>query len=161
MTTAAQSWQAAAPTGGHGHKWWTLVAMCFGLFIVLLDVTIVNVALPTIQRDLNASLSDLQWVVNAYVLSLAVFIVTAGRLGDIFGRRRLFVVGVAIFVIGSFCCGLSGSISVGSLSHTTVLHLARAFQGLGGALIFPLSLAILSVAFQGKERGAAIGIWGG
>jgi EmrB/QacA subfamily drug resistance transporter len=161
MTSAAQSWQVTRPAGGHGHKWWTLVAMCFGLFIALIDVTIVNVALPTIQRDLHASLSDLQWVVNAYVLSLAVFIVTAGRLGDIFGRRRLFVIGVAVFVLGSLLCGLSGSISLGSLSHSTLLHLARAFQGLGGAIIFPLSLAIISVTFQGKERGAAIGIWGG
>ncbi len=143
------------------HKWWTLVAMCFGLFIALIDVTIVNVALPTIQRDLHAGLSDLQWVSNAYTLAMAVFIVTAGRLGDIFGRKRMFIVGIAIFVFGSLCCGLSGSISIGGLSHPTILHIARAVQGLGGAFIFPLSLAIISVTFQGKERGAAIGIWGG
>src|SRR5579864_3001261 len=90
-----------------GHKWWTLIAMCFGLFIALLDITIVNVALPTIQKDLHAGLSDLQWVVNAYVLSLAVLIVTAGRLGDIFGRKLLFMVGIAIFVTGSLLCGLA------------------------------------------------------
>ncbi|MGH2391425.1 MAG: MFS transporter [Chloroflexota bacterium] len=144
-----------------GHKWWTLAAMCFGLFIALIDVTIVNVALPTIQRDLHAGLSDLQWVSNAYTLAMAVCIVTAGRLGDIFGRKRMFILGISIFVVGSLCCGLSGSISIGGLSHATILHIARAFQGLGGAFIFPLSLAIISVTFQGKERGAAIGIWGG
>ncbi len=144
-----------------GHKWWTLTAMCFGLFIALIDVTIVNVALPTIQKDLHAGFSDLQWVSNAYTLAMAVCIVTAGRLGDIFGRKRMFILGIAIFVVGSFCCGLSGRVTVGGLSHATILHIARAFQGLGGAFIFPLSLAIISVTFQGKERGAAIGIWGG
>lgn len=135
--------------------------MCFGLFIVLIDVTIVNVALPTIQRDLHASFSDLQWVSNAYTLLLAVCIVTAGRLGDLFGRKRMFIAGIAIFVIGSLCCGLSGRIAIGSLSHATILHLSRGLQGIGGACIFPLSLAIISVTFQGKERGTAIGIWGG
>ncbi|HXT36090.1 MAG TPA: MFS transporter, partial [Chloroflexota bacterium] len=150
---------AARPS--QGHKWWTLIAMCFGLFIALIDVTIVNVALPTIQRDLHAGFSDLQWVSNAYTLAMAVLIVTAGRLGDIFGRKRMFMTGIAIFVIGSLCCGLSGSISLGTLSHATILHIARAVQGLGGAFIFPLSLAIISVTFHGKERGAAIGIWGG
>jgi EmrB/QacA subfamily drug resistance transporter len=145
---------------GTGHKNWTLVATCFGLFMALIDVTIVNVALPTIQRDLHTSFSDLQWVVNAYVLSLAVFIVTAGRLGDILGRRRMFAVGLSVFTLGSLFCGLSDRITIGSLSPSTVLFVSRAFQGLGGAALFPLSLAIISVTFQGQQRGQAIGIWG-
>jgi EmrB/QacA subfamily drug resistance transporter len=95
------------------------------------------------------------------VLTLAVFLVTAGRLGDIFGRKRMFVLGLAIFSTGSLLCGLAGHISIGSLNHAQVLYLARGFQGLGGAMLFPLSLAIISVAFRGPERGAAIGIWGG
>ncbi|MDB5076451.1 MAG: transporter, partial [Chloroflexi bacterium] len=147
-------------TTGTGNRRWTLVAMCFGLFMALIDVTIVNVALPTIQKDLHTSFSDLQWVVNAYVLSLAVLIVTAGRLGDIFGRRRVFAIGLGIFSLGSLLCGLSDRITIGSLSPSTVLFTARAIQGIGGAAIFPLSLAIISVTFQGQQRGQAIGIWG-
>lgn len=159
MSEAAQSWRAGP--SAQGHKWWTLAATCFGLFMALLDVTIVNVALPTIGSDLRTSLGDLQWVVNAYVLTLAVFLVTAGRLGDIFGRKRLFILGLGIFTFGSLLCGLAGHISIGSLNHAQVLCLARGIQGLGGAFLFPLSLAIISVSFHGKERGAAIGIWGG
>jgi EmrB/QacA subfamily drug resistance transporter len=161
MSTAAQSWLASSAPATQQRKWWTLAATCFGLFMVLLDVTIVNVALPTIGSDLHTGLADLQWVVNAYVLTLAVFLVTAGRLGDIFGRKRLFCLGLGIFTLGSLLCGLAGHISIGSLSPAQVLYLARGFQGLGGAFLFPLSLAIISVAFDGKERGAAIGIWSG
>jgi EmrB/QacA subfamily drug resistance transporter len=161
MSTAAQSWRADLAPPTQGLKGWTLAATCFGLFMALLDVTIVNVALPTIGSDLRTGLADLQWVVNAYVLTLAVFLVTAGRLGDIFGRKLMFCVGLGVFTLGSLLCGLAGHISLGSLDHAQVLYLARGLQGLGGAFLFPLSLAIISVAFDGKERGAAIGIWGG
>jgi EmrB/QacA subfamily drug resistance transporter len=160
VSTAAQSWRAGPAPAIRGHKWWTLAATCFGLFMALLDVTIVNVALPTIGTDLRTNLADLQWVVNAYVLTLAVFLVTAGRLGDIFGRKLMFCLGLGIFTLGSLLCGLAGHISIGSLDHAQVLYLARGLQGLGGAFLFPLSLAIISVAFRGTERGAAIGIWG-
>jgi EmrB/QacA subfamily drug resistance transporter len=150
----------------HGNKapaqrWWALVATCFGLFMALLDVTIVNVALPTIGRDLHAGFSDLQWVINAYTIALAVFLITVGRLGDLFGRKRMFMVGLGIFTLGSLLCALSGDISVGGLSHTGVLLGARALQGLGGSFMLPLSLAIITATFGSQERGTAFGIWGG
>jgi EmrB/QacA subfamily drug resistance transporter len=133
-------------------KWWTLAAVSAGVFMLLLDVTIVNVALPDIERSLGASLSDLQWVINAYALSLAALLLTAGSLADLLGRRRVFAVGVAIFTTGSLLCGLA--------SDPLFLTLARAFQGIGGAVMFATSLALLSNAFQGKERGVAFGVFG-
>jgi len=142
-------------------RWWALIGTCFGLFMALLDVTIVNVALPTIGNDLKASFSDLQWVVNAYSLTLAVLIVTAGRLGDLFGRKRLFMIGLGIFSLGSLLCALSGDISIASLSHIQVLLGARAIQGIGGSIMLPLALAIIAATFQGRERGVAIGLYGG
>jgi len=157
-TTLALPRQASAAPA---HRWWALVAACFGLFMALLDITIVNVALPTIGRDLNASFADLQWVVNAYTIALAVFLITVGRLGDLFGRKRMFMLGLGIFTLGSLLCAVSGNISIGSLSHTGVLFAARALQGFGGSFMLPLSLAIITAAFAGHERGTAIGIWGG
>jgi EmrB/QacA subfamily drug resistance transporter len=133
-------------------KWWTLAAVSAGVFMLLLDVTIVNVALPDIERSLNASLSDLQWVINAYALSLAALLLTAGSLADRLGRRRVFAVGVAIFTTGSLLCGLAPS--------PLFLTLARAGQGVGGAIMFATSLALLANAFQGKERGIAFGVFG-
>ncbi|WP_051322071.1 MFS transporter [Alicyclobacillus contaminans] len=144
-----------------GHQWWALAAVCFGLFMALLDVTIVNVALPTIQRDLTAPFDDLEWVVNAYTLVFAVALVTCGRLGDIFGRKRVFICGLSVFSLGSVLCALSGDIHLFGLSHSAVLIAARAVQGLGGSAMAPLSLAIISATFHGRERGTAIGIWGG
>jgi EmrB/QacA subfamily drug resistance transporter len=133
-------------------RWWTLGAVCVATFMLLLDITIVNVALPDIQRDLNASFEDLQWVVDAYALTLASFMLTAGSLADRFGRRRLFVLGLALFVLASLLCGLSTS--------PTALNLSRALQGIGGAAMFATSLALLAAAFSGRERGTALGIWG-
>lgn len=152
---------AQSPAPPDPRRWWALAATSFGLFMALLDVTIVNVALPTIGDDLNASFADLQWVINAYALSLAVFLVTAGRLGDIFGRKRLFMLGLGLFALGSLICGLSGNFTVGSFSHVQVLIAARAFQGIGGAIMLPLALAIIAATFTGRERGTAIGIYGG
>jgi EmrB/QacA subfamily drug resistance transporter len=129
--------------------------------MAVLDVTIVNVALPTLQRDLHARFDQLQWVVNAYALALAVVLVTGGRLGDVFGRRRLFVIGVAIFIFGSALCGLAGEVHSRSFPEIDGLLIARAVQGLGAAIMMPVSLAIVSHAFEGKERGFAIGMWGG
>src|ERR1700712_5412481 len=96
---------AAGGTSNGDAKWWTLAAVCTGVFMLLLDITIVNVALPDIQSELDASLSDLQWVIDAYALSLAALLLTAGSLADLFGRRRLFVIGLLVFTLGSIACG--------------------------------------------------------
>src|SRR4051812_40997199 len=120
--------------------------------MLLLDITVVNVALPSIRTSLNASFTDLQWVVDAYSLSLATFLLTAGSLADKFGRRRVFVIGMGVFVLASLLCGLSGS--------PTMLNLSRALQGLGGAVMFATSLALIGSEFQGRARGTAIGLWG-
>lgn len=155
-----------AATGGpvaehNPRRWWALAATSFGLFMALLDVTIVNVALPTIGNDLNASFADLQWVVNAYALALAVLLVTAGRLGDLFGRKRLFMVGLGVFSLGSLCAALAGNFTIDGLSHIQILLGARVLQGIGGSIMLPLALAIIAATFQGRERGLAIGIYGG
>jgi EmrB/QacA subfamily drug resistance transporter len=142
-------------------RWWSLIAICSGLLMTLLDVTVVNVALPTIGESLGARLSSLQWIVNAYTLPLAVFIVTGGRLGDIFGRKRFFVIGLAIFTIGSLLCGLAGSVRVGGVSAESLLIAARALQGVGGSIMLPLAMAIIAATFAGKERGIAYGVYGG
>jgi EmrB/QacA subfamily drug resistance transporter len=133
-------------------KWWTLVAVCIATFMLLLDITVVNVALPYIERDLNSSFEDLQWVIDAYSLTLAAFLLTAGTVADRIGRRQVFLVGLAIFTVASALCGLAGS--------PLVLNLARALQGVGGSMMFATSLALLASAYQGRERGTAIGIWG-
>jgi EmrB/QacA subfamily drug resistance transporter len=133
-------------------KWWTLTAVCLGVFMLLLDITIVNVALPDIQTELHATLSDLQWVIDAYALSLAALLLTAGSLADLFGRRRLFVVGLVIFTLGSIACGAAQDIFF--------LQISRAFQGIGGAAMFATALALLAAAFHGKDRGTAFGVFG-
>ena len=134
-------------------KWWTLLAVSVAIFMLLLDITVVNVALPDIQRSLRSSFGDLQWVVNAYALTLATFLLTAGALADLFGRRRVLVLGLAIFTASSAACGLAGS--------PLALNLARAVQGLGGAMMFATSLALIAHAFHGRERGTAFGVFGG
>jgi EmrB/QacA subfamily drug resistance transporter len=133
-------------------KWWTLIAVCVGTFMLLLDVTIVNVALPAIQSSLKANFSDLQWVVDAYSLTLAALLLTTGSLADLFGRRLLFVIGLVIFTCSSLLSGVS--------SDPLMLNLARGAQGVGGAAMFSTSLALLGSAFQGRERGVAFGAWG-
>jgi EmrB/QacA subfamily drug resistance transporter len=133
-------------------KWWTLVAVCTATFMLLLDITIVNVALPSIERDLNASFTDLQWVIDAYALSLAALLLTAGSLADRMGRRRVFVIGLAIFTAASALCGLAGT--------PLVLNLSRALQGVGGAFMFATSLALIAASYEGRDRGTAFGLWG-
>jgi EmrB/QacA subfamily drug resistance transporter len=133
-------------------KWWTLVLVSIATFMLLLDVTVVNVALPDIQRELHASLSSLQWVVDAYSLMLAAFLLTAGSLGDRLGRRRVFTIGFGIFTFASFLCGIS--------SDPTLLNLARGLQGIGGAGMFATSLALIGQEFHGKDRATAFGVWG-
>jgi len=133
-------------------KWWTLVLISTATFMLLLDITVVNVALPDIQRELGASLSSLQWVVDAYALTLAAFLLTAGSLGDRLGRRRVFALGFAIFTGASFLCGIAGD--------PTLLNLARGLQGVGGAGMFATSLALIGQEFHGKDRATAFGVWG-
>jgi EmrB/QacA subfamily drug resistance transporter len=135
-----------------GNKWWALVAVCLGTFMLLLDITIVNVALPDIQSALHSSFSDLQWVVDAYALTLAALLLTAGSLADLYGRRLLYVIGLAVFTAASLLCGVAGS--------TLLLQLSRGLQGVGGAIMFSVSLALLADAFRGKDRGTAFGVWG-
>src|SRR5438270_245150 len=134
-------------------RWWTLGSMCFALFMVMLDNTVVNVSLPSIQRDLHASLSALEWTVNAYTLTFAVLLVTGGRLGDIFGRRRVFLFGVVVFGISSAAIGFAPS--------DAVLVTFRAVQGIGAAFMMPATLSIITQAFPPEQRGTAIGTWAG
>jgi EmrB/QacA subfamily drug resistance transporter len=133
-------------------KWWTLIAVCVGMFMLLLDITVVNVALPEIQRSLHSSFPDLQWVVNAYALTLAAFLLTSGAVGDLIGRKRVFVAGLVVFTTASAICGLS--------TTPLMLNLARAVQGTGGAMMFATSLALVAQAFHGRERGTAFGVYG-
>ncbi|MEA2153291.1 MAG: hypothetical protein QOI18_1524, partial [Solirubrobacteraceae bacterium] len=134
-------------------RWWALGAMCFALFMIMLDNTVVNVALPSIQRSLSASTSSLEWTVNAYTLSFAVLLVTGGRLGDLFGRRRVFLAGVVIFAASSGAIGFS--------PNDTWLVAWRAVQGSGSALMMPATLSIITQAFPAEQRGTAIGTWAG
>jgi EmrB/QacA subfamily drug resistance transporter len=134
------------------NKWMTLAAVCLGTFMLLLDVTIVNVALPDIQTSLNASFSDLQWVVDAYALTLAALLLTAGALADMYGRKLLYTAGLVVFTVASMLCGFAPS-------HL-FLEISRAVQGIGGAIMFAVSLALLADAFRGKDRGLAFGVWG-
>ncbi|MDE3070010.1 MAG: MFS transporter [Acidobacteriota bacterium] len=133
-------------------KWWSLIVVCVAIFMLLLDITVVNVALPSIQRSLHASFQDLQWVVNAYSLTLAAVLLTAGALADLWGRRMVFVLGLAVFTASSALSGLSVS--------PLMLNLARGAQGIGGAMMFATSLALIAQAFHGKERGVAFGVFG-
>ncbi|HYC80753.1 MAG TPA: MFS transporter, partial [Solirubrobacterales bacterium] len=134
-------------------KWWTLGAVCVATFMLLLDITVVNTALPAIQKDLGGSFTDLQWVIDAYALSLAALVLTAGSLADRLGRRRVFVFGLAVFSLASLLCALA--------PDPTFLNLARALQGIGGAVMFAVSLALVAQEFpSGRERGMAMGIYG-
>jgi EmrB/QacA subfamily drug resistance transporter len=134
-------------------KWWTLGAMCLSMFMIMLDSTVVNVALPSIQKDLKTSVDQLEWVVNGYTLSFAALLVTGGRLGDIFGRRLIFMIGVAVFAISSATAGLA--------QDATMLVVSRIAEGIGGALMMPATLSIITDAFPAEERGKAIGTWAG
>jgi EmrB/QacA subfamily drug resistance transporter len=134
-------------------KWWTLGAVCVATFMLLLDITVVNTALPAIQKDLGGSFTDLQWVIDAYALSLAALVLTAGSLADRLGRRRVFAAGLGVFSVASLLCALA--------PDPTFLNLARGLQGVGGAIMFAVSLALVAQEFpSGAERGMAMGIYG-
>jgi EmrB/QacA subfamily drug resistance transporter len=134
-------------------KWWTLAAVSFGLFMIMLDNTVVNVALPSMERSLHLSLADLEWVVTGYALTFAAFMLTGGKLADLLGRRLIFMTGLVIFTGASLACGLApnGGFLIG----------ARVVQGLGGALMNPSTLSIITATFPPRQRGTAIGIWAG
>src|SRR6059058_3664546 len=134
-------------------RWWTLGALSFALFMIMLDNTIVNVALPAIKNDLHIGVSELEWVVTAYALTFAVLLLTGGKLGDLLGRRLIFTIGLVVFTASSLACGLSSS--------ATELIGARAVQGVGSALMMPATLSIITATFAARERGMAIGIWAG
>jgi EmrB/QacA subfamily drug resistance transporter len=134
-------------------KWWTLVAVSFGLFMIMLDNTVVNVALPSIRQDLGISISELEWVVNAYALTFGVLLLSGGKLADLLGRRAIFIAGLVIFTGASLWCGLA--------TGPESLIAARTVQGVGAALMNPATLSILMAAFPPRQRGTAIGIWAG
>ncbi|HET7092847.1 MAG TPA: MFS transporter, partial [Thermomicrobiales bacterium] len=151
----------AAPPAPQRNPWLILVVLCGAVFMVLLDSTIVNVAQQAIIDGLGASLTQIQWILDAYVLAYAVFLLPFGRLGDIFGRKKLFMLGMAIFTAASALCG--ASVLLGRLLHITpaeALIVARVLQGAGGALMMPQTLALVVVVFPPDKRGAALGVWG-
>jgi EmrB/QacA subfamily drug resistance transporter len=133
--------------------WWTLVGACCGLFVLMLDSTVVALALPSIRHDVGATPAGLQWVMNGYLLAITAFVVTAGRLGDMFGRKRLFVVGMCLFALGSVLSGAA--------EDELMLIAGRILQGIGAAPMLPLSLAIVCNVFPAGEQARALGIWAG
>ena len=151
-TAVVRAGQSTAPCSRASGKW-VLAATILGSSMAFIDGTVVNVALPALQAAFNADLADVQWVIEAYALLLAAFLLVGGSLGDHYGRRRVFVIGVAVFAAASAWCGLAGSIRE--------LVIARAAQGFGAALLVPGSLALISSAFSEEERGRAIGTWSG
>src|SRR5436309_8524492 len=134
-------------------KWWTLLAVSFGLFMIMLDNTVVNVALPSIQHDLGISISELEWVVNAYALTFGVLLLSGGKIAGMLGRRSIFIAGPVVFTGASLWCGLAG----GAAS----LIAARSVQGVGAAMMNPATLSIITATFPPRQRGTAIGIWAG
>src|SRR6185437_4145730 len=144
---------AGAREPAKSRRGWTLAIVSIGLFMVVLDNLVVSVALPSIRRELGASIQSLEWTVNAYVLSYAVLLLTGAALGDRFGRRRMFTFGIALFTLSSAAAALAGSVDL--------LIAARALQGVGAAIATPLTLTLLAEAFPQERRGVAIGIWSG
>jgi EmrB/QacA subfamily drug resistance transporter len=136
----------------HGNPWAILLTLSLGFFMTLLDLTIVNIAIPSMVEKLDASLDEILWVVNGYVLVLAVLLITAGRLGDLRGQRNMFIAGVAVFTLASLACGIS--------QNPAELIAARAVQGLGAAMLMPQTMAIVIGTFPGDRRGTALGVWG-
>jgi EmrB/QacA subfamily drug resistance transporter len=153
MRMDASSATGGDVVGGERRRWWTLGAVSLGLFMIMLDNTVVNVALPSIERDLGLSLSELEWVVTGYALTFAAFMLTGGKLADLLGRRRVFVAGLVVFTAASLACGLAES--------AEMLIGARVVQGIGAALMNPATLSIITATFPPRQRGTAIGIWAG
>ena len=133
-------------------KWWPLVAVCAGTFMLLVDVTIVTVALPDMARELHTTFQDLQWVIDLYALVLAALVLTVGSVADRLGRRRVYLIGLVVFALSSLACGLAPDVGV--------LIAARGVQGLGAAAMFATTMALISSSYSGRERGVAFGVWG-
>ena len=142
-----------SPITDANRKWWTLAAVAFSLFMIMLDNTVVTVALPAIQTDLGSGVTELEWILNAYVMTFSVFLLTGGKLADMLGRRRIFIAGIVIFTLASLLCAIA--------TGTGMLIAARALQGCGAALMLPATVSIISDAFPASERGLALGIWSG
>ncbi len=141
------------PAGAARNPWAVLAVLCLGLFMILLDGTIVNIAIPHIQSFYDTTYSNIEWVMNAYILAFAVLLVPMGRFGDLWGRRKLFLAGMVLFTLGSLACGLAPSIYL--------LIAFRVIQGIGGAAMMPSTLSIIATVFAPEKRGAAMGVWGG
>jgi EmrB/QacA subfamily drug resistance transporter len=153
METSTPATRSAPTPALYPRRWWALALLCGAFFMVILDAAIVTVALPSIQKDLSFSVQGLQWVVSAYALTFAGLLLLGGRAADLLGRRRVFIVGLALFTIASLLCGLAGS--------DDALIGARAFQGIGAAIMTPTALSIITTLFpEGAERNKALGIWG-
>ncbi|HMM42264.1 MAG TPA: DHA2 family efflux MFS transporter permease subunit [Thermomicrobiales bacterium] len=163
-TTVSQ--RQPAPAGADSeptrNPWLILVVLCAAVFMLLLDTTVVNVAQREIQIGLGATLSEIQWVLDSYILAYAVLLLSFGRLGDVFGRKKLFIVGMAIFTAASALCGVSSWLGdMVGISGVNALIFARVLQGIGGAFMMPQTLSLITVVFPPDKRGAAMGIWGG
>jgi len=146
---------------GERNPWLILLVLCGAIFMLLLDTTIVNVAQQKIKEGLNADLSQIQWILDSYILAFAVLMLSFGRIGDIYGRKKMFVTGMAVFIAASGLCGISGWIAdLVGISGATALIVSRVVQGMGGALMMPQTLSLITVAFPPQKRGAAMGVWG-
>jgi EmrB/QacA subfamily drug resistance transporter len=149
------------PDSGERNPWLILLVLCGAIFMLLLDTTIVNVAQEKIKVGLNADLSQIQWILDSYILAFAVLMLSFGRIGDIYGRKKMFVTGMAVFIAASGLCGISGWIAgLVGIPGATALIVARVLQGMGGALMMPQTLSLITVAFPPQKRGAAMGVWG-
>ena len=162
-TSSAQSAPAGSQPPGSAERnpWLILLVLCGAIFMLLLDTTIVNVAQQKIKEGLNADLSQIQWILDSYILAFAVLMLSFGRIGDIFGRKRMFVIGMAVFTAASGLCGISSWVAdLVGIPGATALIIARVLQGIGGALMMPQTLSLITVAFPPQKRGAAMGVWG-
>lgn len=148
-------------SSGERNPWLILIVLCGAIFMLLLDTTIVNVAQQKIKEGLNADLSQIQWILDSYILAFAVLMLSFGRLGDIYGRKKMFVTGMVVFTAASGLCGVSDWIAnLVGISGATALIVARVLQGIGGALMMPQTLSLITIAFPPQKRGAAMGVWG-
>src|ERR671916_1023569 len=162
-SSSAQSAPAGSqpPDSTQRNPWLILLVLCGAIFMLLLDTTIVNVAQQKIKEGLNADLSQIQWILDSYILAFAVLMLSFGRLGDIYGRKKMFIAGMAVFTAASGLCGISSWIAdLVGIPGATALIIARVLQGIGGALMMPQTLSLITVAFPPQKRGAAMGIWG-
>src|ERR671917_1835501 len=162
-TSISQSAPAGSqpPSSAERNPWLILLVLCGAIFMLLLDTTIVNVAQQKIKEGLNADLSQIQWILDSYILAFAVLMLSFGRIGDIFGRKQMFITGMAVFIAASGLCGISGWVAgIFGIPGATALIVARVLQGMGGALMMPQTLSLITVAFPPQKRGAAMGVWG-